>query len=301
MKLTHQQKLEALSYRFYQHGTWTPAAGDFYTTSRADLELYQIVAIESGLVTTRYTEGTETISSWPESEFITGGFGPKRVFVPPWVMSMETGDAPAGNERSPSQQNRMDALINLEEVRKAVFGDVGDEPNVYADYDQCSELAGKMRKAIVELTPSPQSQVVGVAERCAERFDRIASIIDRNLYHQAEKVEDAKSIAISMREELRHGRSAAGLAITPEQKELILLSIIKASGGNCDSSESQWNWINWFCNDEADRDGTDTFNRCNDKGWLRTTHNSDWDSSTSTLTDAGVAHLALTTEGQPNG
>lgn len=41
-----------------------------------------------------------------------------------------------------------DAIVDLEEVRRAVFGDVGDEPDVYADYDRCSELMGKMRRAI---------------------------------------------------------------------------------------------------------------------------------------------------------
>jgi hypothetical protein len=40
------------------------------------------------------------------------------------------------------------AIADLEEVRKAVFGDLGDEPNVYADYDRCAELAAKMRRAI---------------------------------------------------------------------------------------------------------------------------------------------------------
>lgn len=42
-------------------------------------------------------------------------------------------------------------LDDLEDVRKAVFGDVGDEPDVYADYDRLSELSGKMRKAISNL------------------------------------------------------------------------------------------------------------------------------------------------------
>lgn len=86
-KLTPKQKLEALSYRFYQAGQWTPQAGDFYTTSRADLELYQVVSVEGGIVRTRYTEGSDTVSEWPETEFLTGGFGPKRVFVPEWVIS----------------------------------------------------------------------------------------------------------------------------------------------------------------------------------------------------------------------
>lgn len=47
-----------------------------------------------------------------------------------------------------NMQKREQALADLEEVRKAVFGDVGDEPDVYADYDRCVELQGKMRRAI---------------------------------------------------------------------------------------------------------------------------------------------------------
>jgi hypothetical protein len=43
---------------------------------------------------------------------------------------------------------RQAALADLEEVRKAVFGDDGDEPDVYADHGRCLELADKMRRAI---------------------------------------------------------------------------------------------------------------------------------------------------------
>lgn len=91
-KLTHQQKLDALAYRFYQGAAWEPKAGDFYTTSRADLELYQVVSVEGGVVRTRFTEGSDAISEWPAEEFLTGGFGPKRVFVPEWVIR---GNSPA--------------------------------------------------------------------------------------------------------------------------------------------------------------------------------------------------------------
>jgi len=86
-KLTYQQKLDALSYRFYQHGQWTPKAGDYYTTSRSDLELYQVVSIKDGIVRTRFTEGSDAISEWPEDGFLNDGFGPKRVLVPEWVMN----------------------------------------------------------------------------------------------------------------------------------------------------------------------------------------------------------------------
>lgn len=82
------------------------------------------------------------------------------------------------------------------------------------------------------------------------------------------------------------------VAVRATEKEMILLRIIEASGGNCDSSESKWSWLNWFCNDETEVGGSDTFNRCNDKGWLRTTHNSDWDTSTTTLTEAGRSALS---------
>lgn len=88
--LTYKQKLAALAYRFYANGQWTPKAGDFYTTSSDDLELYQIVSIENGIVRIRYTEGFDAIYEWPESGFTSEGFGPKRVWVPPWVFSSES-------------------------------------------------------------------------------------------------------------------------------------------------------------------------------------------------------------------
>lgn len=93
-KLTHQQKLDALAYRFYQGGAWEPKAGDFYTTSRADLELYQVVSVEDGVVRTRFTEGSDAIAEWPEGEFQTDGFGPKRVFVPEWVICAKPAASP---------------------------------------------------------------------------------------------------------------------------------------------------------------------------------------------------------------
>lgn len=90
IRLTHQQKLEAISLRFYQGIKWTPKPGDYYTTSRADLELYQVVAVEGGQVKTRYcdTGKSTVISSWPVEEFLDAGFGPKRVWVPEFVLSI---------------------------------------------------------------------------------------------------------------------------------------------------------------------------------------------------------------------
>lgn len=86
MRLTEAQKLTAFEARFYQGLEWTPKAGDFYTTTRADLEVYEVVSVEGGIVRTRYTEWDSGVSDWPESEFLTSGFGPRRLWVPPWVL-----------------------------------------------------------------------------------------------------------------------------------------------------------------------------------------------------------------------
>lgn len=88
--LTHQQKLEALAYRFYHRQTWTPKPGDFYTTARADLELYQVVSVEDGIVKTRYVDPARgaQISEWDEATFLSPEtFGYARVWVPDWLMS----------------------------------------------------------------------------------------------------------------------------------------------------------------------------------------------------------------------
>jgi len=85
-ELSAEEKLEALSLRFYQGLEWHPKAGDYYTTSRNDRELYQVVDVSDGVVRTRYTAGSDTLSEWPVSEFQTESFGPKRVWVPDFVL-----------------------------------------------------------------------------------------------------------------------------------------------------------------------------------------------------------------------
>ena len=113
MKLTLQAKLDALAYRFYQDGAWTPKAGDYYTTSRADLELYQVVAIENGTVRTRYTEGSDVIAEWPEAEFMTAGFGPRRVFVPEWVLANNKAPIVDGQELDVVTRGELEHAVAL--------------------------------------------------------------------------------------------------------------------------------------------------------------------------------------------
>lgn len=75
-----------MAARFYQGMEWQPKEGDLYTTSRADLEVYRVVSVENGVVTTEYTENGVAYSEWSIEEFISEGFGPKRVWIPPHVL-----------------------------------------------------------------------------------------------------------------------------------------------------------------------------------------------------------------------
>lgn len=87
-RLNEQQKLQALARRFYQDMKWTPQPGDYYTTSRADLELYQVVDVRDGKVFTRYCEGSDAIAEWDADGFTTEGFGIRRVHVPAFLLGV---------------------------------------------------------------------------------------------------------------------------------------------------------------------------------------------------------------------
>lgn len=79
------------------------------------------------------------------------------------------------------------------------------------------------------------------------------------------------------------------------EKEIILLSIIADMGGGTDASDSPHCWLNWFCKDEVHGKYSDTFNRCIEKGWIRTSHDSSFDMSTAWLTETGKAVVAKET------
>lgn len=62
------------------------------------------------------------------------------------------------NRRAEAQQEPLpigavtEAMLrDLEEISSAVFGDLGSDPDVYADYDRLSALSGKMQRAIAAL------------------------------------------------------------------------------------------------------------------------------------------------------
>ena len=88
-ELTPMQKLEAMAHRFYRGAQWTPKAGDYYTTSRADLELYRVVKIEGDKLFTEYCTSPGVLTDWPADSFTTEGFGPRRVHVPDFIMGIK--------------------------------------------------------------------------------------------------------------------------------------------------------------------------------------------------------------------
>ncbi|HEX5933757.1 MAG TPA: hypothetical protein VFY63_06300, partial [Pseudorhizobium sp.] len=45
------------------------------------------------IVRTRYTEGSDAVAEWPEEEFLAAGFGPKRIFVPEWILATDADQA----------------------------------------------------------------------------------------------------------------------------------------------------------------------------------------------------------------
>jgi hypothetical protein len=86
IELTYKEKLAAISAKHYQYLKWTPKKGDYYTTVRNDLELYQIVDEDELFLYTKYCnpeKGSE-ISKWEKDKFLTD-FGIHRVYVPDWI------------------------------------------------------------------------------------------------------------------------------------------------------------------------------------------------------------------------
>lgn len=90
--LTPIQKLHAVANKYYLGGAkWWPKAGDYYTSCRADLELYQVVEVTDAVVKTKYCnpERGDSISEWDKDKFLTDGFGTNRVHVPDWVFRIK--------------------------------------------------------------------------------------------------------------------------------------------------------------------------------------------------------------------
>jgi hypothetical protein len=86
--LTLKKKLSAIALKYYNHLPWNPKKGDYYTSSREDLELYIVVDVDDEFVYTEYTKTECTTSKWPKNEFLLG-FGLCRVYVPDYVIDME--------------------------------------------------------------------------------------------------------------------------------------------------------------------------------------------------------------------
>lgn len=90
-KLTPYQKMQAISEAFYCGGVkWLPTKGDYYTTVRNDLELYQILDEDDENFYTIYcTDVQQRTSAWKKTEFLTHGFGPNRIQVRKYIIGLD--------------------------------------------------------------------------------------------------------------------------------------------------------------------------------------------------------------------
>jgi hypothetical protein len=88
-QLTTEQKLQALASKYYDGLEWQPKKGDYYTSSRNDLELYQIVDENETSFFTNYCGEKKTIEpqEWSKESFLKD-FGERRVFVPDFIFKM---------------------------------------------------------------------------------------------------------------------------------------------------------------------------------------------------------------------
>lgn len=89
VELGLKQKLAALSFKYYQHQTWEPKKGDYYTTCRDDLELYRVVDVTETDIITDYCDPSRSsgTSTWTKDEFLSPDtFGYARVYVPNWIL-----------------------------------------------------------------------------------------------------------------------------------------------------------------------------------------------------------------------
>jgi len=72
-ELDFEQKVEAMSLKHYDGYQWKPKAGDFYTTDRNDLELYQIVDEDEDHFCTNYCDHenrTDEPAIWLKDSFL---------------------------------------------------------------------------------------------------------------------------------------------------------------------------------------------------------------------------------------
>lgn len=90
-QLTADQKLKALALKFYSGYVWVPKEGDYYTSSRDDLELYRVIKIEDGKIYTEYCGKTCPFAEWDVQSFTNVGFGVHRVHVPNLILEMSQG------------------------------------------------------------------------------------------------------------------------------------------------------------------------------------------------------------------
>jgi len=85
--LTCQQKLHCFGLKYFQNYEWKPEIGDYFTTTRADLELFQITRIEERNV---FWINAKEPNSLEQRDDLSGfsclGQGSIRLYVPDFIL-----------------------------------------------------------------------------------------------------------------------------------------------------------------------------------------------------------------------
>lgn len=95
MKITQQNKLDAIEYKYYNKHQWKPKRGDYYTLTRNSmgLELFQIVEESKTKFWIRLVwnenGGWQDESTEFDKDTFLEDFGESRVYLPEWCITNE--------------------------------------------------------------------------------------------------------------------------------------------------------------------------------------------------------------------
>jgi vacuolar-type H+-ATPase subunit I/STV1 len=184
--LTERQKLNALANRFYNGIKWEPKKGDYYTTSRSDLELYQVVEVTDDKVKTTYLTPNSQISEWDKDKFLTEGFGANRVHVPNWVIEYL--------EETPSLQTALDQLRELREEVKTRNQLVGEAKAKREQIEKLKEEIAEINKQYMLLSDAEQwftEEEETRTERVSRKKVEITELIGRINWTERFKDDDS--------------------------------------------------------------------------------------------------------------
>lgn len=132
----------------------------------------------------------ESYTVWCENLHRGGGFSSAEAATREW----NNRPAPAATDTG-----LVTAVADLEEIQQAVFGSLGSEPDVYADYDRLCELSRKMREAMrvcsqAEELLAVKDESVRDAKQSRDDWKKLAKDLQADNAAQAARVKELEQI-----------------------------------------------------------------------------------------------------------